>query len=606
MTEPTDIGTMRDARPLVAWSHHYPLTPTLSPGHGGEGVRSAALSDTNTKHAILLGGGVGGLSAAIRLAARGARVTLLEKNPRVGGKLNVWEAPHPNRPGDRPFRFDTGPSLLTMPFVFEDLFRAAGADVRDYLEIQRLDPISRFVWADGQTLELTSDATRMRAELARFAPQDVAGFERLLARGKHIWDLAGEFFLMNAPEQIMRSSDRKLTDGLRMATIPFRIGMFDKFSRWIDRDIRSPRLREVMYQYATYSGASPFLAPATLAVIPYVELGFGGWYPCGGMYALAEALEKLAGSLGVELRTDANVARIDIDDAARGFAPAALPPSRDVRAPQSRGRESARARAAGVTLTNGESIRADAVICNADVVWAYQHLIPPGHRPHLPDAKLAQIEPGGSGMVLMLGVDGTYKQLAHHTKFMPADYASDLRAMFETRTVPDDPCIYVAATTRSDAGAAPDGCENLFVLCSAPALDGRLDWSVVGPAYEARVVETLEHRFGLTDLSKRIVVRRRMTPADLAADYNAHRGSIYGISSNGLRAAFLRPPNREKHIARLYFAGGATHPGGGLPLVALSGKIASEMAADDLGLRPPSVESTGAALIASLTREVNG
>jgi phytoene desaturase len=305
------------------------------------------------------------------------------------------------------------------------------------------------------------------------------------------------------------------------------------------------------------------------------------------MYTIAKALEKLATAVGVEIRTNSSVARIDLDPGSRGARPA-------------------RPRATGVTLATGDSLRADAVLCNADVVWAYQNLIASEHRPHMPDAKLKQIEPGGSGMVLMLGVDGTYEQLAHHTKFMPADYTSDLRAMFETRTVPDDPCIYVCATTRSDPSQAPDGCENLFVLCSAPPLDGKLDWSIVGPAYEARIVETLEHRFGLTDLSKRIVVRRRMTPADLAADYNAHRGSIYGISSNGLKAAFLRPPNRDKQIGGLYFAGGATHPGGGLPLVALSGKIASEMAADDLGLSTPSIETAGDALIATLTHEVNG
>ena len=535
--------------------------------------RPGRSGDANAKRAIVVGGGVGGLAAAIRLAARGARVTLLEKNPRVGGKLNLWQVPHPGRPNERPFRFDTGPSLLTMPFVFQDLFAVAGADVRDFLDIVRLDPVSRFVWADGQTLELSSDAAAMRRNLQRFAPDDVDGFERLLARGKHIWDLAGEFFLMNAPEQLMKSSDRKLTDGLRMATIPFRIGMFDKFSRCIDRYVKSPRLREVLYQYATYSGASPFRAPATLAVIPHVELGFGGWYPRGGLYAIAEALERLAGSVGVEVRTGASVREIRVE----------------------------RGRATGVTLDDGERVDADAVVCNADVVWAYERLIAPAHRPHMPDAKLATIEPGGSGMALMLGVDGTYPQLAHHTKFMPADYTSDLRAMFETKMLPDDPCIYVAASTRTDVNAAPDGCENLFVLCSAPALDGTLDWAVEGPRYQDKIVDTLEARFGLTDLARRIVVSKRMTPADLAADYNASRGSIYGISSNGLRAAFLRPPNRDKRIAGLYFAGGATHPGGGLPLVALSGKIASEMAADDLGLRSESIDARGDALIAALS-----
>jgi phytoene desaturase len=184
-------------------------------------------------------------------------------------------------------------------------------------------------------------------------------------------------------------------------------------------------------------------------------------------------------------------------------------------------------------------------------------------------------------MVLLLGVEGTYPQLAHHTKFMPADYASDLRAMFETHTVPSDPCIYVCAATRTDPTQAPDGCENLFVLASAPALDGKIDWNVEGPRYRDQLVATLERR-GLTDLSKRIVVERRITPADLKSLYNANAGTIYGLGSNSRRAAFLRPPNRDRDVRGLYFCGGATHPGGGLPLVALSGKIVSELVMEDL------------------------
>ncbi|HRK32450.1 MAG TPA: hypothetical protein PLD59_15405 [Tepidisphaeraceae bacterium] len=164
---------------------------------------------------------------------------------------------------------------------------------------------------------------------------------------------------------------------------------------------------------------------------------------------------------------------------------------------------------------------------------------------------------------------------------MPADYKSDLRAMFETRTVPSDPCIYVCASTRTDPSQAPDGCENLFVLCSAPPLDGGLDWAVEGDRYEQQILRTLEQQCGLSDLRKRIVVKRRMTPAELQHIYNANAGSIYGIGSNSRKAAFLRPPNRDKKIAGLYFAGGATHPGGGLPLVALSGKIVAELVEED-------------------------
>jgi phytoene desaturase len=508
---------------------------------------------------IIIGGGVGGLSAAIRAAAAGHRATLLESRPSVGGKLNRLAWQDANQSHSQAFRFDTGPSLLTLPLVFADLFAAAGRDIRQPVPLVRLDPVSRFVWGDGTKFELRADRAALLDEVRRLAPGDVAGFERFLAFGRKVWDLSGELFLSQSPEQALRG-DGTFSPGraLAMLTVPLRIGMFRKYAALVDKHIQNQRLREVLYQYATYSGASPFLAPATLAVIPHVELDMGGWYVPGGMYTIASELEKLARELGVDIRLNTPVARILTDGTG----------------------EDRKAR--GVRLADGTELVADAVVCNADVMYAYRDLIAPEDRPGWTDAKLAKIEPGGSGMVLLLGVQGTYPQLAHHTKFMPDDYRSDLRAMFETRTIPDDPCIYVCASTRTDPTQAPPGCENLFVLCSAPPLDGSIDWAVEGPKYRDRIVATLEHKFGLTDLSKRIVVERRITPADLKSMYNANAGSIYGISSNGVKQAFLRPPNRDRDIKGLFFAGGATHPGGGLPLVALSGKIAAELASEYL------------------------
>ncbi|MCS7032705.1 MAG: phytoene desaturase family protein, partial [Phycisphaerae bacterium] len=353
--------------------------------------------------------------------------------------------------------------------------------------------------------------------------------------------------------------------GLGLLTTPFRIGMFSNFARLVDRHISSAKLRSVLYQYATYSGASPFRAPATLVVIPFVEMYFGGWYPPGGMYQLAIKLAELARSLGVEIRTGSPVSRICVQNSRTGRRPVV----------------------AGVKLADGTELPADAVVCNSDVVYAYRNLIDPRFRPHFPDRRLDALEPGGSGMVLLLGVEGEYPQLDHHTKFMPADYASELRAMFDTRTIPEDPCIYVCASTRTDPSQAPDGCENLFVLCSAPPLDGRLNWDLEGPRYEAQILRALEEQCGLSNLRKRIVVKRRLTPVDLERDYHANAGSIYGIGSNSRRAAFLRPPNRDRHIRGLFFAGGATHPGGGLPLVALSGKIAAELVLEYVGQPVP-------------------
>lgn len=537
-----------------------------------------------SRHVVVIGGGVGGLAAAIRLAAQGFRVTLFESGPSVGGKLNVRTVQHPARLAERPFRFDTGPSLLTMPFVFEQLFEAAGDRLDRHLDLQQLDPIARYQWPDGDSINLSNNDELMSAELSRFSNEDAAGFFRFIERGEKIWSLSAEMFLFNAPEQLLRppkpaaNSDHSAEQGgpsasafdrlktaWSMLSIPVRIGMFRKFATDVDRAVRHPKLRELLYQYATYSGASPFRAPATLAVIPYVERHFGAWYPMGGMYRLAEELEALALRLGVTVRTSCPVAKVLIE-------PIAKSPER---------RRSI-GRAVGVVTAGGEEIRADAVVCNADVVYAYRDLVPAAFRRKYSDRTIDRIEPGGSGLALMLGVEGTYPQLAHHNKFMPADYRDDLVSMFETRTVPREPCIYVCASTRTDPSQAPDGCENLFVLASAPSLDGRIDWEREGQRYRDQLVHTLETKWGLTKLADRIVVERRISPSDLRSLYNANAGSIYGIGSNNLKNAFLRPPNRDRDVSSLYFVGGATHPGGGLPLVALSGKIAAEMVTEDL------------------------
>ena len=507
---------------------------------------------------LVVGGGVGGLSAAARLARAGCDVTLIEKNPRVGGKLNRLILPHPDRPGERPFTFDTGPSLLTMPFVFEQFFEQMGTRLDRELDLVRLDPISRFIWPDGQSFDLRSGPLATLEQVAALSPADVEGWRRLYTHGRKIWELAGELFLMNAPEQVLGGRPGA-KQGLGMATVPFRIGMFRRFSKLVDRHVKHPRLRQVLYQYATYSGASPWKAPATLGVIPFVEAHFGGWYPRGGMYALAEAMERQAREAGVRLLVGQEVERILID-----------PPRRPKQKPAVR----------GVRLAGGEELLADIVVANSDVVSTYRDRIDPAFRPKWPDAKLARLDPGGSGMVLLLGVEGTYPQLAHHTKFMPEDYAAELRTVFDDGRLPDEPCIYVCASTRTDPTQAPDGCENLFVLVSAPPLHGKgatIDWKRQGPAYRDRIVRRLEETFGLEGLTKRIVAESWYTPERLRDDYHANAGSIYGIGSNSRLQAFLRPPNRDSAVKGLFFVGGATHPGGGLPLVTLGGRIVSEL-----------------------------
>lgn len=478
---------------------------------------------------IVVGAGLGGLAAAIRLAARGRRVTVLEKNERVGGKLNLIEA--------QGYTFDTGPSLLTMPWVIEELFASAGRRMADYLALEQVEPTCRYRWPDGTEFNAWQRLPQLIQEVERLSPPDVAGLFRFLAHTSRIYDAVADTFLLK-PFAGLREllSPQLLRNGPRIDAL-----------RSVDAAVRSffvsPYLRQVFNRYATYNGSSPYASPATFNLIAYIELAEGGWYVRGGMYALARALERLAGELGVGLRTGAPVAEVLVEGGV----------------------------ARGVRLECGERLPAAEVIVNADPRYAYANLLP-GARATA--ARLARLEPSCSGFVIFLGVDRDYPQLAHHNIFFSADYPREFAAIFQKRVPAVDPTIYVAATCRADPQHAPPGHMNLFVLVNAPALSERVDWRREGAAYRDLILARLE-RLGLAELRRHISYEQVWTPADIAERYNAADGAIYGLASNSPFSAFLRPPQRAR-VRDLYFVGGGTHPGGGIPLVLLSGKAVAD------------------------------
>jgi phytoene desaturase len=479
---------------------------------------------------IVIGGGLGGLAAAIRLAARGRRVVLLEKNERVGGKLNLI--------AEEGYTFDTGPSLLTMPWVLRELFATAGRRLEDELTLLSIEPTCRYRWPDNTRFDASQSLPLLLQEIARLDPRDQAGFFRFIAYAASIYSaVAGPFLL-------------KPFDGLRdlLTLASLRdIWAIDPF-RTVDRAVRSffrsPYLRQVFDRYATYNGSSPYRAPATFNLIAYIELVEGGWYVRGGMYELARALERLATQLGVEIRTRCPVARIAVY-----------------------GR-----RACGVVLENGERLSAAAVVVNTDPRYAYESLLPTEWRTA---RRLARLEPSCSGFVLLLGVDQVYPDLAHHNIFFSADYRTEFMAIFDEGLPAPDPTIYICATSVSDPVHAPPGHMNLFVLINAPALGPQIDWRIAAAGYRDLVVRKLE-RMGLAGLEQHIRYERIITPEDLRARYNSPGGAIYGLASNRPWTAFLRPPLRAREARGLYFVGGGTHPGGGIPLVLLSGRAVVE------------------------------
>ncbi len=487
------------------------------------------------KPVVIIGAGIGGLSAAIRLAVAGRRVLVIEQNRAVGGKMSQIV-----RDG---FRWDTGPSVITMRHVFEELFAGAGGRLDDYLTLLPVDPLTRYFFPDGTRIDATRDLPRMAEQIAAIDGRDVEGYLDFLEYAARLHRITGPVFIYNQPPTLRSFLSVPPADMVRV-------------DPWLTMDqaicgrVHSPQMRQLLGRFATYVGASPYQAPATLSVIAHVELTGGVWYPAGGIYQIAAAMQKLAGELGVEIRTQTPAAAIHVE-----------------------GR-----RATGVTTAAGERIDASAVIANVDVATVYQRLLP-AEIGSTRRAALQRLEPSCSGFVLLLGVEGEHPQLAHHNIFFAQDYRAEFDDIFGRGIPPDAPTVYVAITSKSDRSHAPAGCENWFVLVNAPALGARFDWAQHAGSYSGHVLDVLA-RFGL-DVRKRIRSQVILTPQDIQHHTGAWRGALYGISSNQALNAFRRPHNRCGDVQGLYFAGGTTHPGGGVPMVTLSGKVAADLVLAD-------------------------
>ena len=489
----------------------------------------------------IIGGGIGGLSAAIHLAAAGERVIVFEQNAQVGGKMGELRA--------EGFRWDTGPSVITMPHVFDALFATAGKRTADYLTLLPAEPLTRYFYRDGTVLDATRDLPRMIAQIEQIERRDVEGYLAYLTYAARLHRITGKVFIYDTPPTPASLFKVPLRDALRVDAMRSMDAAIRSF-------VRSPHLRQLLGRFATYVGASPYRAPATLNVIAHVELNGGVYYPRGGIYAIARAMARLATELGVEIRTSCAVERILV----------------------------AGRRVNGVQV-GSERIGVKAVIANVDVATVYEKLLPAEAVSAARLGRLLRAEPSCSGYVLMLGVHGAHERLAHHNIFFTDDYRAEFADIFERGVPPNDPTVYVAITSKSDPEDAPAGMENWFVLINAPALSERYDWTRDAPRYRDQVLATLA-KFGVT---LHIRAEHQLTPADIARLTGARRGALYGTSSNTPFAAFLRPHNRARDVRGLYFAGGTAHPGGGVPMVTLSGGVAARLLLADLGKRaqPP-------------------
>lgn len=479
---------------------------------------------------MVVGAGMGGMAAAARLARLGHRVAIFEAADAVGGKLGLFE-----RDG---FRFDTGPSLLTMPFVYHELFIVTGAPLSEELSLRRLDPIARYRFGDGTWFEAAAEDSRMRDNIRTLSPGSERGWDAFMARGAAIWEATRTSFL-DAPLRGWRTlAALARRHPAAISTIAPHLTLRALARRYFG----DPRLLAFIDRYATYTGSDPRRAPAVLASVPFLEHRYGGWYIDGGLRNLADALARRCALLGVQIRCSTPVSSII--------------------------RERVRLR---VELADGSALAADVVVANADATRVLGGLVQGVRPPKAP--------PSLSGFVLCLGVRGRTPGLAHHNVLFPQDYDAEFDDLFGP--VPGavaDPAILCSVP--HDPAVAPPRHESWFVLVNAPRHDPSartgVDWDAPGFAsqYATRVLDLMARR-GL-DIRSRVLFQEIRTPADLERLTGAPGGAIYGSSSNGPRAAFLRPPNRTE-VPGLYLVGGSSHPGGGLPLVALSAKIVADL-----------------------------
>jgi len=486
---------------------------------------------------VVVGGGVGGLAAAIRLAAAGHHVQLFERSGRLGGKLGSHAAGG--------FRWETGPSLLTLPAVFDDLLGLAGSSLAEACRPVRLARTCRYHFADGSTFTTWDDKATTRAEVEALAPGSGPAWDRWCRRSAQVWETAERTFFTGPIED-----PRALLGRMRSPLDLVAIDPLPTLHQRAEATFSDPRLVQWACRYATYAGSDPWRVPATLGCIPHIEQAYGCWALLGGLATLAEALAAAATTLGVILHTGTEVAALMADG------------------PDGR--------LTGVRLASGEVVAADIVVTDVDAAHLYADLLPDrgGRR------RVRLAGRSTSGFVLLLGAAGRTEALDHHTVLFSANYREEFVDLAAGRP-PSDPTIYLCAADRTDPSAAPPGHESLFVLVNVPSADDpEVAWSADrADAYADRMLGVLERR-GL-DLRSRIVHREVITPAQLASRHRAVGGAIYGTSSNGRRAAFTRPSNRGRRPG-LYLVGGSSHPGGGLPLVALSARIVADMIAADL------------------------
>ncbi len=479
-------------------------------------------------HAVVIGSGFGGLAAAIRLGARGYRVTVLERLDAPGGRAFVYRQDG--------FTFDAGPTIVTAPFLLEELWALCGRRMADDVTLVPTDPFYRIRFADGTMFDYSGDAARMRAEVARFSPADLPGYDRFMAASEAIYRVAFE--------RLGAVPFSRWTDMAKVIPDLAALQSWRSVHGLVAKHVKDERLRTVLSFHPLLVGGDPFSASSVYALIAFLERRYGVHFAMGGTGALVRGLAGLVRGGGGTIRLNATVRQITVADGA----------------------------CTGVELEGGERIASDIVVSNADAAWTYRHLLAPAHRRRWTDRRVERARYSMGLFVWYFGTRRRYGDVAHHTILLGPRHRALLRDIFRHHRLAEDFSLYLHRPTATDPSLAPPGCDTFYVLSPVPHLASGTDWAVEGERYRRAIAAALEATV-LPGLGDAVVTSRTLTPQDFQDRLLAFRGAAFGMEPLLTQSAWFRPHNRSEEVDGLYLVGAGTHPGAGLPGVLCSAKI---------------------------------
>lgn len=481
--------------------------------------------------AIIIGAGIAGIGSAIRLALKGYDVQVFEANSYPGGKLSEFEQ------GD--YRFDAGPSLFTMPQYVDELFELAGKNPAVYFKYKKLEEVCRYFWDDGTMLKASSDVNQFGVEIAKKTKSSSQEIKSFLNKSERIYDITHRVFLEKSLHRLSTFFNRQTFKSfLRF----FEIDAFRTMAKANESFFTDEKMVQYANRFATYNGSNPYQAPATLNVIPHLEQHFGAYFPDKGMFDITQSLVRLAEDLGVKFHYQKGVDEIVVKNK----------------------------KAIGVKV-NGELQESELVISNMDVYFTYKKLLKDETQPQ----KILKQERSSSALIFYWGIKKEFSELGLHNIFFTQNYQKEFNHIFKTKTLFDDPTVYINISSKHKKDDAPQGCENWFTMINVPHNVGQ-NWEAFKLEARQNIIKKVNQRLKI-DLESLIENETVLDPVLIESKTSSYQGSLYGTSSNNQFAAFLRHSNFSKKIANLYFVGGSVHPGGGIPLALLSAKIVSEM-----------------------------